>query len=194
MRILPAVTLFMTAFALSAHADVGSPFKGYDALNSLVRDRLIAPGKAYDVGSYLGSSQLESLLGTYQSNGLNQLFVNGSPNVLNMVLYHLALSGLAGDIGGLCGQPSTSALAGYVSADFQAALTPLCAWPAPSAKTGDVLLGFYTAVMSFDAPPEEYQAWSQFFLGPDFSARTAKDTVTAMSLTLLLNPYFLLQN
>jgi len=78
---------------------------------------------------------------------------------------------------------------------FHAALMPLCKWPADSAKSDTALYNYYTALLSFDAPPEEFAAWKDYFLNnAQYANAPASTALPAMTLAALFNPYFLLRN
>ena len=49
--------------------------------------------------------------------------------------------------------------------------------------------------MSFDAPPEEFAAWKDYFLNEaEYANAPASTALPAMTLAALFNPYFLLNN
>jgi hypothetical protein len=56
------------------------------------------------------------------------------------------------------------------------------------------MLAFWLAIMGYSAPEEEYQAWRTFFLSSAYKDKPAGETVSAMSLAILMNPFLLLQN
>ena len=69
----------------------------------------------------------------------------------------------------------------------------LCTWPSPASKNPDLLQRFWTDVMGFDAPPEEFRAFKDAFSDPEFAGWAPADVVAAMTRAILLNPHFLLR-
>lgn len=203
--------LFLFALSVAAGPAWADPspnaqFKGYVAINEVLTERIVKPGASFTLASYLdeyyynagifggGGTSLLDLLGTFNGGTLDSSFHNGNPNVINMVLWHVAFSGLGRDLAALCGSGGSSGF-GYldVREDLTASLKPLCSWPAPAAKADDAMMGWWLALMSFDAPETEFEAWRDFFRGPDFAQATAYDTIAAMSLAIFNNPHFLLR-
>ena len=48
---------------------------------------------------------MDDLLGTWSRSAPSTRFQNGSPNSVNMVIWHVALSGFAKSVAGSCAQP-----------------------------------------------------------------------------------------
>ena len=196
-------TLFLAALLSTslAHADGAAEFRGYTAINRRIKDR-IARVNGFELGMYLSEVNAEpapdgllSLLGTYLGSDTDAQFRNGQPNPLNLILWYVALTGLSRDIAAYCdpAQPAPApGLLGLRPA-FAAALHPLCAWPKPEAKTRDVMLGYWIALVGFDVPWTEFEAWQDFFTRTaPFATDAALPAVTALTLAALYNPYFLL--
>ncbi len=72
----------------------------------------------------------------------------------------------------------------------------ICKWPAPVAKSEDVLLRFWVATVQFDAPKSEFDAFRDCFLDTDspYAREESPVTVAAIVKAGLLNPYFLLEH
>jgi hypothetical protein len=190
--------------AARAEAETSARFKGYVAVNRQLEERVVLEGQGFQLATYLDEflstfngvtfygNGLVSLLGIYDSSALDSAFRNGEPNVINMLLWHVAFSGLSQDIGALCDPSSGTLFRSLARPTLLEALKPVCDWPAPSARSDDALMGLWLALMSFDAPMSEYQAWRDFFQGPAFASAKASDAVAAMALAAFDNPYFLL--
>ena len=184
----------------SATVQPTGEFRGYTEVNRILKER-VARANGFQLGKYLGENASEpnpngllALLGTYLGSDTDAAYRNGEPNSINMLLWYLALNGLASDIGGLCEVQAQSSPLRPLP-EFEAALKPLCAWPQDSARTEQVLYGYWVALMSFDAPTEEYEAWKTYFLStPEFRQASGRQAVAALTLGVLYNPYFLLRN
>ena len=197
------LTLWMMMLGMghASASDVMAEFKGPAAIDAVLRERLYTDAAQFSLAKFLGEKGdyykgLTGLLGSYGGGGLDNTYQNGLPNVVNMILWHVALTGLSDQIGANC--YSADALA-YHSADaltynetFAAALKVICNWPAPTAKTDDALMNFWLVLMSFDAPMSEFAAWKDFFLTSAYKDAKAQEAVAAMVLAMLNNPYFLL--
>lgn len=162
-------------------------FKGVAALSRELSARIAAPGLSVELDWFLPAPGLNDLLGAWSTFGSEHTFQNGTPNTLNMVVYHVTLTNFARTLGLWCQKPPLR-----FDDRFAATLGRLCTWPAATAKDDATLQAFWLALMGFAAPREEYEAWRSFFLTSSYRDRPARDTVPAMALALTLNPYFLL--
>lgn len=199
--------LLLTALALSTAAQaqetIPAQYRGYTAINRLIQER-VARKNGFELGKYLGEddsvpqvSGLLSLLGTYQGSDTDAKFRNGDPNSINMILWYIALNGLAAGVASYCAAQTAIPADGELALlpEFAAALLPVCLWPQKSAQADDALFGLWTALMSFDAPPSEYEAWRDYFrTDAEFAQAPASVAVAALVLGALYNPYFLLRN
>lgn len=178
-----------------AHAEPA--FRGYAAIEQTVTDRLLADGTGFSFRRYLKSTDtkveakaLLDLLGTYDETSGSDQFKNGDPNSVNMLLWQLLLEAMGQELSLRCSHTGTL----HLNPVFQAAIDPLCQWPAPSAKTDSALRGFWTAVMGYDAPEEEFLAWEQFALTSSYAGKPAAEAVPILFFLVAYNPYFLLRN
>jgi len=53
------------------------------------------------------------------------------------------------------------------------------------------MMEYWLYIMGYNAPEAEYVAWRDYFLA-SYGSRPGADTVTAMTLAITMNPYFLL--
>lgn len=182
-------------------------YRGYVAINQIIRTRFFVSedsSKSFSLGRYFGEyyesdSGLSTLLGGFSGEALNNDFRNGTPNAMNILLWQIAFSGFAGDVAAYCGTDYNPVYLGNsikYNDPFAARLKSLCAWPAAEAKTEENLLKLWLAVMNFDAPREEFEAWRDFFLASNspFANAPPKDAIKAMLRAMLLSPYFLLEH
>ncbi len=204
MKIVVSIVVFF--FSLNASAtDPHNLLRGYAKINQIIHER-IAEENGFELSQYLDKNEvvpsdgdLLTLLGTYHGPDTNSTYQNGDPNSINMLLWYIVLDEFAFGIAVTCysinshqfGDPTYPLI---LKTDFLAALKPLCQWPAASAQTDDVLYGFWSALVGFDAPPEEFQSWKQYFQ-TETSYQTAPMTsvIAEMVLAALYNPYFLLE-
>jgi hypothetical protein len=187
-----------------AHSTPVASLRGYATTHRILTERIVKPSISYNFAAYLdehyypGSfflNGLLELLGVYAgSSSFDSSFRNGNPNVINTVLWHILFSGLSEDIGKLCVESASPNPLLHITQDsFRSALQPLCSWPSPASRSNDALLAFWLALMSFDAPIEEFDSWREFFQGPTYEQASASEAVAAMSLAILDNPHFLLR-
>ncbi len=165
-----------------------SQFKGMTATSQGLSARIAPAAMPMELDWYLPAYGLDHLLGSWFTFGSEHSFQNGTPNALSMVIWHVTLSGFANSMGASCQWPQLA-----LHPQFLANLKKLCAWPAAEAKTDDVLQAFWLAVMGYDAPRAEYVAWRDFFLASSYKERPAPETISAMTLAIVMNPHFLLQ-
>lgn len=217
-RIVPSGIAFLLA-TVTACSEIESPsqlkaggnrvgeYKGYVAINRIIQTRFLEPGatsSSFAIGHYLGeySSEiggLSALLGGFSGEASSNDFRNGRPNSLNILLWQIALSNLAKDVAFSCrGSGAPQSLGGRYpyNPPFAARLKPLCSWPSPEVKQEATLLNLWQAVMGFDAPKEEYDAWRDYFLNPTspFANASRDESIKAMFRSMLLSPYFLLEH
>src|SRR4051812_17883715 len=103
---------FILALLFPGFAFAGGPtnaeFRGYLRTNELIRERFMRPQSKFELGTYIGAEydpfglNLLDLLGTYKSGFAGARFSNGTPNSLNMLIWHLILTKLAKDVAKLC--------------------------------------------------------------------------------------------
>ena len=203
-RIAFIVSIFFLSMPcfLSAHAqDSTNTYRGYTEVNRLILER-VAQTNGFQIGQYLNETAQEpsvgdllSLLGTYVGSDTSDSYRNGTPDSVSMLLWYIALNKLSIDIAAYC-NPNfiPKGLHPLVIQDqFQAALKPVCAWPASTAQNDAVLFGLWSALVGYDAPPEEFQAWKNFFLQePSYQTAPISTVISNMVLSALFNPYFLL--
>jgi hypothetical protein len=175
--------------------DVPSQFRGYTEINRILKERMIRRS-GFELGRYVGealaepnSNSLVALLGTFQGTDTDGEFRNGDPNAFNMTLWYVLLNRFAMDVGQVCKNKNQLPLL----PQFAATLKPLCSWPDASAKSETVLETFWTAVTDYEFPDDEYDAWKAFIVDT-YATKSAPDAISAMTLSILYNPYFLLKD
>jgi hypothetical protein len=180
-----AILAVSTILTCRAEAQ-NSQFKGWAAVSRELSTRLAQPGTSLNLHQFLPADDLDELLGTWNRFGDEHTFQNGSPNSVSMVIWRVALSGFAKSVAGSCGQARLT-----FHERFLTTLRTLCQWPAEEGKADAVLQEFWFSVMGYNAPQSEYAAWREFFL-TSYAKRSAAETISAMTLAITMNPYFLL--
>ena len=181
-----------------------NPLRGYSEINRLIVER-IAENNGFQIGQYLSGKatrrpspgSLLSLLGTYNGSDTSGGFSNGDPNSVNMLLWYIDLSLLAEDISKRCKSGALVQASGMpeliLTSSFQEILKPLCSWPEPQSRLDQNLFAFWSALMGFDAPPQEFEAWKNYFMNTsDYLTMKPSTVISAMVFAALFNPYFLL--
>ena len=163
-----------------------SQFKGWAAISRELSTRIAPKDEPLDLGEFLPAEDMEDLLGTWSSFGTEHSFRNGVPNALNLMIWHVTLSGFANAVGETC---QSNRLVFHPR--FMQTLQQLCHWPSSMAKEEGVLLDFWGGVMGYNAGEDEYLAWKEFFLR-EYRDSKPGETVAAMTLAITMNPRFLL--
>lgn len=184
MRHLIALASFLSTITFAQSAQ----FRGASAVEEVLSERLWSPGSTISLARYIDYN-LRSLLGARVAFGGESVFSNGEPNSVNMLLWNVSLQGVADEIALNCSFNSFPPL----NNKFKAALQKVCLWPEESAKSNSVLQEYWLAVMGYDAPIEEFEAWRDFFLTSSFAKKSAQETISPLTFAILYNPHFLLR-
>lgn len=180
---------------------IGAEFRGYMAVNRLIKERFLQDGASFELSSYLGEDYVDpslgvftgtnliDLLGGYQGSGYNSRFNNGEPNSLNMLLWYLILKEFSKKIGSVCIQSNTLPLN---TASAQAAQA-LCSWP-PGEESQKLLSQYWMVAMGFEAPLEEMVPWIELALSEDAKVWRNDEALEKLTFAILFNPYFLLRH
>jgi hypothetical protein len=206
MRVTACLAVLLAAVALDAFAseEKGAEFRGYVAVNRAIRERIVSDPE-YAFGKALNSEAprvkgLFEALGTYSGSDTDARFRNGEPNSANMLIWYVSIYDLAREVGRRC-EPARPKARGKPKAGlklrprFEAALSPICAWPAKRSMDEGALQAFWGALMAYDAPPEEFVAWKEPFLRQARYKRLPPgQVVSEMILSALMSPYFLLKS
>ena len=157
-------------------------YRGFEEFDELVKQRVYSPHRSTSLATVLGSSDLAKLLGSYESNGTTTTFQNGAPNSANVVMYSLALRKLAQEITDLL------SARGNLNNEFKDAFYPLF-----QTRNDSTFESAWIALMGYEAPFEELEAWKAFLNSPAMVNRTPTEFVRESIFTILFNPHFLLR-
>ena len=147
-------------------------------------------GTRFSMGDFVPEVQLLSMLGTWVGFQTERVFQYGLPNPASALVWYFGWTDLAQVLGQSCLTPEIF----KAYPQFRLVLEKTCRWPSADAKTDDAMLDFWFAMMGYEAPESEYEAWRDFFVSSTFKDRQGDEAVRAMSLAILMNPYFLLQH
>ncbi|HEX4925121.1 MAG TPA: hypothetical protein VFV50_13595 [Bdellovibrionales bacterium] len=176
-------------------ADVCSLYRGYAEVDQIIQARVFNSSYSFRIADRLGSEELSKLLGHYVTHTTESQFQNGLPNPTNTVLWYIGLSKLAQELSAICAPRPPQELVRSLNPIFLHAANAMCAWPAQASKTAQERL--WLAVMGYEAPRAELEAWRGFFnQGEEAQAfeRTPATEMLAKHLALIfLNPHFLLR-
>jgi hypothetical protein len=165
----------------------GARLKGLSALSKELSARIAPEDGPIELERFMPADGLDDLVGTWSAFGTEHKFQNGMPNAVNMVLMRLTFSGFAQSLAKSCASPQL-----LLNDGFYDTLEALCAWPAPEAKSDAVLTAFWLAMAGYNAPQEEYAIWRDFIIGT-YGDKKATEAIESMTLALMMNPYFLLE-
>jgi hypothetical protein len=190
MRFLTFLILLYSQIALGQAA----PFRGATGIEEIITERITGTDHPFTFYRYMVGIEnpysMRQLLGVYSDLGGESEFRNGQPNSVNMLLWNWVIDDFASDIQTNCSQSSVRI--GLLS-QVRDTINEICKWPNSDAKSETAMRNFWLAFMSYDAPPEEFDAWKEFFLSSSYKDRPASETVRAMTLAILYNPHFLLR-
>jgi hypothetical protein len=208
------MTVDATAYAqvqedeIESGARIGQ-FRGYAAVNVLVMERLLDPveqsNRYFELARFFGEQYimdggLWSLLGSYSGTGTTSDFRNGTPNGVNMLLWHLGFSSFSAAMGKVCTNkspaitPSPEIPQFVLSAPVFATMNALCDAGDNAERRAQALAAIWMAVHAYDLPEDEMQAYVAFFnQDPAFLAATPAARLAMAMHGALVNPLFLLE-
>jgi hypothetical protein len=188
MTRLAAALVAVVALCSAAGSSVAqtSRFKGWASISKELSTRIAPKGETLDLDRFLPAEAMEDLLGSWSTFGSEHSFQNGLPNSINIAIWHATLSNFAKSIGASCSKPQFE-----FHPKFAGILQKLCTWPAAGAKSDALLMDYWLSIMGYNAPETEYVAWRDYILA-SYQGKPAAETVTAMTLAITMNPYFLL--
>jgi hypothetical protein len=184
LSILLAASLMLAA--PQAHAATAQ-FKGLSVISKELTARIASDEDPIELDRYMPADGLDDLVGTWAAFGTEHKFQNGQPNAVNMVLLRLAFAGFARSLATSCTSPQL-----LLNDAFFDMLEVLCSWPADQAKSEQVLTTFWLGLMGYNAPESEFAIWRDFVIGT-YGKKKASEAIEGMTLALMLNPYFLLE-
>jgi hypothetical protein len=183
--------LFIIAVSLSVASSPAlssvARYKGLYALSKELSARIAPVDGPIELDQFMPADGLDDLTGTWSAFGSEHHFQNGTPNAVNMVLLRLAFSGFAQSLGRSCASPQI-----LLNDNFYDTLETVCTWPSAEAKSEAALSAFWLSIMGYDASESEFKVWRDFFR-KTYAKKKAAETVEAMTLAIMLNPYFLLE-
>lgn len=194
-RIFLTIAVFAISSCVMNPVMAQTRFKGRFVIEQEIRERL-TNSNDFSFDRYLTGMDandaftLLQLIGGFSVTVGQSTFQNGQPNAINMLLWNLVLHGLGEEVGRSC---LMSVPQNLWNAQFRQALDAICLWPEASAKELVVMHDFWSALTAYDAPEQEFSAWREFFLQSSYATRPGPEAVSAMVLTALLNPNFLLK-
>ena len=196
--------------AFEAENELIGTYKGYAVISNALASRLVEPGTVFDLAFYLDGAaspefvfrgELFKLLGSYQSDGLRSDFQNSQPNGINLLVWHLALSGLGDDLGKACIMPPVTADPAATHPPLAlrpqvlAAVRAVCAVASLSeAQRNSTLDSFWRTLTGWELPETERLAWMAWSRSPELNALKPEEAVSALTEAALFNPHMLLRN
>jgi hypothetical protein len=188
------VIVFAAISSVHAAVDVRpGEYRGYYAVNRLVKTQILAPDAGLNLGRYLNEDteypdSLSGLLGAYLG-GSESEFRNGQPNPLSFLLWTTILRGFSQEVGSVCTVPAKSKL---FETEFARLILRACADPRAFAAVESNLRLFWTRLTAFEVPGDEFDKWLPF--ARERAAQAGpQEAVSDWVLGAQLNPYFLLQ-
>lgn len=204
----PIVSAEQESFAPENEA-IGS-YKGYAAISNALASRLVEPGTSFDLAYYLDGSdsggfmfpgELFKLLGSYQSDGLRSDFQNGQPNGINLLVWHLALSGLGDELGLQCVVPPVLPAPAGSHPPIVLQLAPknavkgLCGFAGLTEGQRAIALdALWRTLTGWELPESERLAWLEWAKSPELSTLRPEELLSALTEAALFNPHLLLRN
>ncbi len=189
LRIMVAASLALAGLAgLVKETQAAQPrLKGLNMLSQELSSRIASPDDPIELSAYMPGEGLEALAGTWAPRGSEHSFQNGEPNAVNLVLMRLVFSHFARRLAQSCSSAQLP-----LNDHFYDILEALCEWPSEDAMSDDVMQSFWLSLMGYSAEESEYEVWREF-IREAYAGKDARETIEAMTLSLMLNPYFLIQ-
>lgn len=181
MRILLAIVTLISLPAFAQHSE----FKGWAAIKRELTARLAPQRAELELDDFIPAEGLEALMGTWVNYGAEHSFRNGTPNPVNMLLWHVTLSGFSKSMGQSCARDRFG-----FHPQFKQVLSRVCEWPKADAQSDAAMVDFFLSVMGYNAPESEYVLWRDFFRQSGYKSKPAAEVVEAMTLAITMNPYF----
>ncbi len=173
---------------------LSSQFWGYEAINSVLKERLFIENTKFSFGSFVGSPELGKLLGYYSGDGVEDGFRNGDPNPTNMALWNLGFTSLATWMSQVCDETQPDdAVFKELQADVVSSLQALCSWPADGARNEANLARIWEILIGYETPESEYLAWTNYLLSNEYANEKGKVVLQEALTMAWLNPHFLLR-
>lgn len=182
------LSVVFATIAASASQSTPARLKGLSAISQELSARISLKDDPIDLTSFMPGEGLQSLTGAWLPKGAGNSFQNGEPNAVNMALLRLVFSRFANSLARSCDSAEYS-----FNDRFYDTLEALCAWPSEDAQSEEVMLDFWLFLMGYNAEQSEYLAWREF-IRTSYGDKSPGESIEAMTLALMLNPYFLLQN
>lgn len=136
---------------------------------------------------------VEMMLGVWrQIDDGTTVFINGAPNGFSLSVYHVLFEQLASETSKLCDPLLFPSVHLKFQTDFTQKILTLCDWPKKSAQDYQLLFSFWSNLIGFNAPSEEFQEWYKFFIN-EYQSEKAEMVIKNMLLSIFYSPYFLLQ-
>jgi hypothetical protein len=174
-------------------------FKGYEALNLYIIDHFfdleVEVSRSFHLGVFIGAYRdlngIATILGGFSGDGVENDFRNGKPNGMNTAVWKLAVKRFVYNLVD-CASPDDRKRGHYkISRHLRDLIVKTCQWPQVEKP---YLTDLWTLLMGYQAPKSERDAWMALYLDVDspFKEETGEDTLRAMIMTIMLNPYFML--
>ena len=77
-------------------------YKGWETISRELSVRMAPKDKPFNLDKFLPVDSMDELLGTWSTFGTEHTFRNGVPNALNLMIWHVALSGFSQAVGQSC--------------------------------------------------------------------------------------------
>jgi hypothetical protein len=169
-------------------------YRGYAAIQSDLYAKFAAPGSAFELYRYLGSTgdELSKLVGRPDGFGVNYDVRNAQPNAMNVLVWRMMLRPFASDLAATCPGTSLAQLAQpplVLNAQAAPIVRALCAWP----NVGDDALGAAWDLVIDIAPPASRDAFVRYARGADLASRPGDAALPDVWLGALLHPAYLLE-
>jgi hypothetical protein len=177
--------------------------RGTALVNAQIKRRLLTEESAdgFQIERVAGPEvfSLRGLLGEYSTGSAHTEFRGGEPNPFGLLLWHQVAARFAEGLGSICAQPQGTRSVKFFGTDaftltdaFGDKLAANCEQNLTEAELKSNATSLWRAFVGIGASGEE-NVFASFFSGADFVPANPSERVTAMVLTMVLNPHFLLE-
>ncbi len=168
-------------------------FKDWRIVEQSMRARLVQPNSSFRLLTFLGDYNpdgLASLLGGFAGNSGETRQQNAIPNAVNSMLWQVIMNGASASLA----QAACRTTGTELSAGFRPIATQICNWRTREDRNPAALEELWLAIVRYDLPEAEFQAFLSLVLQPDSPLATlhGEELLRELLLSVFSHPHFLL--
>ncbi len=194
-----ATVLLSVFLSTPALAQSHSHYKGYEKIDKKIMGSIFKRVQdRYGLANFIDSQfssfspGLPGLMGYYSGDIDKGQMTNGDPNAISFLVHYLIFNEVSLVLADDCGRVDDPLLKDNYHEAFLETFTDVCETPIAEKLSEDQYFDFWGHFFGFMAPMQEFEAWVEKHEASQYQDEAER--IHAMTLTLLLNPYFILEN